>query len=101
MRGCLEMLEIEVAGIKIWAHAYVVPDAPYRLLLGHPWQHLVKLLKTETNDSISVTIHVLETMLEGWIRKEGLGLSSYAVPLTRVRAPDFGMKSRTHPTKFS
>jgi hypothetical protein len=40
-------------------------------------------------------------MPEGRIRKEGLGLSSYAVPLTRVRAPHFGMKSRTHPMKFS
>jgi hypothetical protein len=40
-------------------------------------------------------------MPEGQIRKEGLGLSSYAVPLTRVRAPHFGTKSRTHPTKFS
>ena len=38
---------------------------------------------------------------EGRIKKEGLGLSSCAVPLTRVRAPNFGMKSRGHPTKFS
>ncbi|KIK32962.1 hypothetical protein CY34DRAFT_42394, partial [Suillus luteus UH-Slu-Lm8-n1] len=38
MAGCLEMLEIDVEGIKTWAHAYVVPDAPYRLLLGRPWQ---------------------------------------------------------------
>lgn len=34
MGGCVEMLEIEVEGIKIWAHAHVVPDAPYHLLLG-------------------------------------------------------------------
>jgi hypothetical protein len=39
--GCVEMLEIEVEGIKTWAHAYVVPDTPYRLLLGQPWQQLV------------------------------------------------------------
>ncbi|KAG2065137.1 hypothetical protein BDR04DRAFT_977441, partial [Suillus decipiens] len=26
MGGCVEMLEIDVAGIKSWAHAYVVPD---------------------------------------------------------------------------
>jgi hypothetical protein len=56
MKGCLEMLEIEVAGIKTWAHAYVVPNAPYRLLLGRPWQRLVKLSKTETSDSVLVTI---------------------------------------------
>ncbi|KAG2074256.1 hypothetical protein BDR04DRAFT_1008368, partial [Suillus decipiens] len=34
MGGCVKMLEIDVAGIKSWAHAYIVPDAPYRLLLG-------------------------------------------------------------------
>ncbi|KIK33672.1 hypothetical protein CY34DRAFT_18229 [Suillus luteus UH-Slu-Lm8-n1] len=45
--------------------------------------------------------HVLETMPEGQIRKEGLGLSSCAVPLTRVCAPHFGMKSGGHPMKFS
>lgn len=28
MAGCVEMLEIEVEGIKTWAHAYVVPNAP-------------------------------------------------------------------------
>jgi hypothetical protein len=43
---------------------------------------------------------VSEFMPEGQIRKEGLGLSSCAVPLTRVRAPYFGMKSGGHPTKF-
>jgi len=57
MKGCLEMLEINVAGIKTWVHAYIVPDAPYKLLLGRPWQQLVKLSKTETNDSVLVTIH--------------------------------------------
>ncbi|KAG0692915.1 hypothetical protein DFH29DRAFT_881918 [Suillus ampliporus] len=34
MDECVEMLEIEVGGIKMWAHAYVMPHAPYRLLLG-------------------------------------------------------------------
>ncbi|OAX30861.1 hypothetical protein K503DRAFT_704715 [Rhizopogon vinicolor AM-OR11-026] len=38
MSGCLEMLEIDVDGIKTWAHAYIIADAPYHLLLGHPWQ---------------------------------------------------------------
>ncbi|KAG2096553.1 uncharacterized protein F5147DRAFT_583972, partial [Suillus discolor] len=41
MSGCLEMLEINVDGIKMWAHAYVIADAPYCLLLGCPWQRLV------------------------------------------------------------
>ena len=57
MGGCVEMLEIDIAGIKTWAHAYVVPDAPYQLLLGQPWQRLVKLSKEETNDTVLVTIH--------------------------------------------
>ncbi|KAJ8580870.1 hypothetical protein M405DRAFT_887778, partial [Rhizopogon salebrosus TDB-379] len=57
MAGCVEMLEIDVEGIKTWAHAYVVPDAPYRLLLGRPWQRLVRLGKIETPNAVQVTIH--------------------------------------------
>ena len=34
MPSCLEMLEIDVNGLKTWAHAFIIPDAPYRLLLG-------------------------------------------------------------------
>ncbi|KAG2071723.1 hypothetical protein BDR04DRAFT_962074, partial [Suillus decipiens] len=56
MAGCLEMLEIEVDGIKSWAHAYVIPDAPYHLLLGRPWQKLVCLSKSEDADKVYVTI---------------------------------------------
>ncbi|KAG2054233.1 hypothetical protein BDR06DRAFT_846527, partial [Suillus hirtellus] len=48
MGGYVEMLEINVEGIKMWAHAYVVLDAPYQLLLGQPWQRLVCLSKNET-----------------------------------------------------
>ncbi|EIW84689.1 hypothetical protein CONPUDRAFT_34772, partial [Coniophora puteana RWD-64-598 SS2] len=57
MAGCAEMLEIDVGGIKTWAHAYVVPDSPYRLLLGRPWQRLVRLSKEETHEGVYVTIH--------------------------------------------
>lgn len=57
MHGCVEMLEIEVAGIRTWAHAYVIPNAPYRLLLGRPWQRLVRLSKTETPNGVLVTVH--------------------------------------------
>ncbi|KAG2741547.1 hypothetical protein P692DRAFT_201685715, partial [Suillus brevipes Sb2] len=56
MSGCLEMLEIDVEGIKTWVHAYVVPDAPYRLLLGRPWQKLVRLSKFEDADNVYVTV---------------------------------------------
>jgi len=34
MERCTEFLEIKVDGIKTWAHAYVTPHAPFRLLLG-------------------------------------------------------------------
>lgn len=57
MHGCVEMLEIDVDGIKTWAHAYVVPDAPYRLLLGRPWQRLVRLERHETDSDVYVTVH--------------------------------------------
>jgi hypothetical protein len=57
MAGCLEMLEIDVDGIKMWVHAYVIADAPYCLLLGRPWQWLVRLSKSETADMVYVTIH--------------------------------------------
>ena len=35
--GCAEMLEIDVDGLKTWAHVFIVPSALYRLLLGRPW----------------------------------------------------------------
>ncbi|KAG2086954.1 uncharacterized protein F5147DRAFT_559449, partial [Suillus discolor] len=56
MGRCIEMLEIDVDGIKTWAHAYVVPDAPYWLLLGRSWQRLMQLSKNETQDEVLVTI---------------------------------------------
>ncbi|KAG2086156.1 uncharacterized protein F5147DRAFT_542134, partial [Suillus discolor] len=57
MAGCIEMLEIEVEGIRTWAHAYVVPNAPYRLLLGWPWQRLVCLSKVEDTNGVQVSVH--------------------------------------------
>jgi len=56
MPGCLEMLEIVVDGLKTWAHAFVIPDAPYRLLLGRPWQRLVRLKKDEDDDDVHIVI---------------------------------------------
>ena len=58
MDGCAEFMEIEVARMKTWAHAYVVPTAPFKLLLGRPWQRSVLLQKTEyVNGKVEVTIH--------------------------------------------
>lgn len=75
MAGCLEMLEIEVEGIKTWVHAYIVPDAPYRLLLGRPWQKLVRLSKSEDANNVHITItdpinisntHTITTLPRPW-----------------------------------
>ncbi|GBE78906.1 Retrovirus-related Pol polyprotein from transposon 412 [Sparassis crispa] len=56
--GCVEMLEINVEGIRTWAHAYVVPNAPYRLLLGRPWQKHARLHKHEFEDeNVFITVH--------------------------------------------
>jgi len=56
MPGCLEMLEIVVDGLKTWAHAFVIPDVLYRLLLGCPWQCLVHLKKDEDDDDVHIVI---------------------------------------------
>lgn len=47
MLGCVEYLEIEVGGVKTYAHAFVARKAPFWLLLGRPWQKGVKLGKVE------------------------------------------------------
>ncbi|CAA7265260.1 unnamed protein product [Cyclocybe aegerita] len=58
MEGCAEFIEVEVNGLKTWVHAFVVPQAPFRLLLGRPWQKSVLLLKAEFEDGrLHVTIH--------------------------------------------
>ncbi|KAF8815582.1 hypothetical protein BYT27DRAFT_7079612 [Phlegmacium glaucopus] len=57
LKGCAEFLEIDVGGIKTYAHAFVVDSAPYRLLLGRPWQKGVKLGKIEgENGEVDVVI---------------------------------------------
>ena len=55
--GCVEMLEIDVEGLKTWAHAFIVSSALYWLFLGCPWHCLVCLKQEETEDSVLVTIH--------------------------------------------
>ncbi len=46
--GCAEYLEITVDGLPTFAHAFIVPSAPYQLLLGHLWQRVVCIWKWET-----------------------------------------------------
>lgn len=58
MKGCAEFLEVTVGGLRTWVHAFIVPQAPYKLLLGRPWQKSVKLAKEEYPDGqVEVTIH--------------------------------------------
>ncbi|KAI0277654.1 hypothetical protein BC826DRAFT_875443, partial [Russula brevipes] len=40
--GCAEYLPITIGDISFRIHAHVVQDAPYRLLLGRPFQHLLQ-----------------------------------------------------------
>jgi hypothetical protein len=76
----------------------VIPPQSRSLLFNWspPWGTLLRVLVGRSDQP-----RMLGTMPEGRIRKEGLCLSSCAVPLTWVRAPNFRMKSRGHPTKFS
>ncbi|TEB20716.1 hypothetical protein FA13DRAFT_1592169, partial [Coprinellus micaceus] len=57
LEGCAEWVEIEISGVKTWAHAYIVGDAPYDLLLGRPWLRSVRLQKIEMESGVDVVIH--------------------------------------------
>ncbi|KAF9016011.1 hypothetical protein BDZ89DRAFT_1076007, partial [Hymenopellis radicata] len=56
--------------------AFVVPNAPYRILLGRPWQRGVRLQKWETEDGVSIRI---------WGQKEEFRQSRIVVTKERVR----------------
>lgn len=45
--GCAEGVELYVDGLRTTVNAFVVPDAPYRLLLGRPWQSSVRMSMLE------------------------------------------------------
>ena len=50
LQGCVEYLELKVGRVKTYAHTFMVQSAPYRLLLGRPWQKGMKLEKIERVD---------------------------------------------------
>ena len=57
LQGYVEYLELEVEGVRTYAHAFVMQLAPYQLLLGRSWQKGVKLEKIEQeNSSIEIKI---------------------------------------------
>jgi len=59
MQGCVEYLELEVEGVKMYAHAFLVQSAPYQLLLGRLWQKGMKLGKIKRVDG-SVEVEILD-----------------------------------------
>ncbi|KAF9440125.1 hypothetical protein P691DRAFT_824532, partial [Macrolepiota fuliginosa MF-IS2] len=75
LEGCVECLEVDVGGIKAFAHAFVVKLVPYCLLLGRPWQKGAQLGKVENRDrSLDVVVtdpldggqRVVVSMKERW-----------------------------------
>ncbi|KAF6743207.1 hypothetical protein DFP72DRAFT_785030, partial [Ephemerocybe angulata] len=58
MKGCVEWLEVGVGGLQTWAHAFVVENAPFDLLLGLPWQHSVQMrLEMKEGGKVDVVVH--------------------------------------------
>jgi len=65
--GYVEYVELEVGGVKTYAHVFVVQSALYWLLLGRPWQKKVKLGKIEQIDG-SIEVEILDLGVEGkWV----------------------------------
>lgn len=65
LEGCVEYLEVDVGGIKTYTHAFVVQTAPYRLLLGRPWQKGVRLGKVDNGDG-TLDMVVTDPVDERW-----------------------------------
>ncbi|KAJ7177759.1 hypothetical protein C8R46DRAFT_1212490 [Mycena filopes] len=68
--GCVERLLLVVGRVRTWARAYVVPNAPYRVLLGRPWQNQVLLAKEETADGEATPVASLVTLTREFVTKD-------------------------------
>jgi hypothetical protein len=56
--GCAENLLMSIGSIKFQVHAYVVENAPFRLLLGRPFHNLLlSHLEDNTDGSVNLSIH--------------------------------------------
>jgi hypothetical protein len=56
--GCAEHLQMSIGNIKFQVHAYVIENAPFRLLLGRPFHNLLlSRLKDNTDGSVNLSIH--------------------------------------------
>ena len=80
----------------MWAHAFIVLLAPYQLLLGHPWQHLVCLKQEETEDSVLVTIHDLLHFSPYFTFTPPYFLYDYLIPLVQGHMAIHAALSMTH-----
>lgn len=83
MARCAKFLKIEVDGLKTLAHAFVVLNAPYHLLLGCPWQNSVKMNKIEHDNGVDITIHsplhpndTCQVLTHAWTSKPNSPVSS-------------------------
>ena len=54
--GCAEDLEMQIGDVSFTMHAHVVRTAPFRLLLGHPFHHLLLCQLEDHPDRIDVSI---------------------------------------------
>jgi hypothetical protein len=56
--GCAEHLQMSIGNIKFQVHAYVVENAPFRLLLGRPFHNLLlSCLEDNADGSVDLSIH--------------------------------------------
>ena len=56
--GCAENLSMSIGNINFQVHAYVVENAPFRLLLGRPFHNLLlSRLEDNADGSVNLSIH--------------------------------------------
>ena len=56
MLGCAEDLEMQIGDVSFTVHAHVVRAAPFRLLLGRPFHHLLLCRLEDHPDRVNVSI---------------------------------------------
>jgi hypothetical protein len=55
--GCVEYLTLQISNIPFKVHAHVIEDAPFRVLLGHPFQCVVlSILEDRPDGRVDLTI---------------------------------------------
>lgn len=54
--GCTEDLSMQIGDVSFTIHAHIVHTAPFRLLLGHPFHHLLLCQLEDHPDCVDVSI---------------------------------------------